>query len=112
MPAAALNTFHNVLLRSVTGEDDITIVINNHPLPRNNASVQVPVCSMCCYFVSELLILITKFRLMMQSQTLLVLVSVYLLCLAIAFYLLVLCYSWLRKKSQRSDIYKFVGFKS
>ena len=109
MPAAALNTFHNVLLRSVTGEDDITIVINNHPLPRNNASVQV---RMCYYFVSELLILITKFRLMMQSQTLLVLVSVYLLCLAIAFYLLVLCYSWLRKKSQRSDIYKFVGFKS
>ena len=41
MPAAALNVFHNVLLRSVTGEDDITIVINNHPLPRNNASIQV-----------------------------------------------------------------------
>ena len=49
MPAAILNTFHNVLLRSVTGEDDITIFVNNHPLPRNNASVQV-----CTVFVSDL----------------------------------------------------------
>ena len=44
MPAATLNTFHTILLRSVTGKDDITIVVNNHPLPRSNASVQVLIC--------------------------------------------------------------------
>ena len=41
MPAAALNAFHNVLLRSVTGDSTLSITVNNHPLPRNIASLQV-----------------------------------------------------------------------
>ena len=41
MPAAALNAFHNVLLRSVTGDKAFSITVNNHPLPRNFASLQV-----------------------------------------------------------------------
>ena len=94
MPAATLNTFHTVLLRSVTGKDDITIVVNNHPLPRSNVSVQVLICITVLVLLVRFISLITKYRLMMHSQTLLVLVSVYLLCLAIAFCLPVLCYSW------------------
>ena len=40
MSAAALNVFHNVLLRSEKNDSTVSIVVNNHPLPRN-ASEQV-----------------------------------------------------------------------
>lgn len=35
MPGAALNAFHNILLRNLTGDTSYTITVNNHPLPRN-----------------------------------------------------------------------------
>ena len=41
MPAAALNTFHNVLLKSVAGDNAMSITVNNHPLPKSIASLQV-----------------------------------------------------------------------
>ena len=41
MSAAALNTFHNVLLRSMTGENTLSITVNNHPLPLVNVSEEV-----------------------------------------------------------------------
>ena len=37
MSAAALNAFHNIWLRKETDED-LTLVVNNHPLPRNARS--------------------------------------------------------------------------
>ena len=36
MSAAMLNAFHNVWLREVTGQNNISIAVNNHPLPRSN----------------------------------------------------------------------------
>ena len=40
MPGAALNAFHNVLLRKATDGDTYRLTVNNHPLPRN-LSVQI-----------------------------------------------------------------------
>ena len=40
MPGAALNAFHNVLLRKATDGDTYRLIVNNHPLPRN-LSVQI-----------------------------------------------------------------------
>ena len=40
MSAAALNILHNVLLRSEKRDESLSILVNNHPLPRN-ASEQV-----------------------------------------------------------------------
>ena len=37
MSAAALNIFHNVLLRSEKTDGTVSIVVNNHPLPRNTS---------------------------------------------------------------------------
>ena len=34
MSAASLNAFHNVWLRQATNKSDLTLTINNHPLPR------------------------------------------------------------------------------
>ena len=34
MSAAILNAFHNVWLKKVTGQENISITANNHPLPR------------------------------------------------------------------------------
>ena len=36
MSAAVLNAFHNVWLREVTGMANLSITVNNHPLPRSN----------------------------------------------------------------------------
>jgi ATP-binding cassette subfamily A (ABC1) protein 3 len=36
MSAAMLNVFYNVWLRELTGEGNISITVNNHPLPRSN----------------------------------------------------------------------------
>ena len=41
MSAAALNAFHNVWLRQATNNSDLTLTVNNHPLPR---TVDAEVC--------------------------------------------------------------------
>ena len=35
MSAAALNAFHSLLLKQVTGNNSLSITAYNHPLPRN-----------------------------------------------------------------------------
>ena len=40
MPAAALNAFHNILLKKLSPSQSFSISVNNHPLPRN-LTVQV-----------------------------------------------------------------------
>jgi len=35
MSAAALNAFHNLQLKQVTGDNSLSISIYNHPFPRN-----------------------------------------------------------------------------
>lgn len=35
---AALNAFHNIYLKQVTGLSDVTLTVINHPLPRNDSS--------------------------------------------------------------------------
>lgn len=44
MSAAALNAFHSVLLKSVAGDDTLSITVNNHPLPRNIDPEEVLYC--------------------------------------------------------------------
>ena len=36
MSAAMLNVFYNVWLREMTGDQGLSITVNNHPLPRSN----------------------------------------------------------------------------
>ena len=43
MSAASLNAFHNVWLRNATGNPDLTLNVNNHPLPRD-AEAEVIIC--------------------------------------------------------------------
>ena len=50
MSGAALNAFHNIWLRQATGNPDLTLTVNNHPLPRTAQSqvhvhVHVRVCT-------------------------------------------------------------------
>ena len=44
MSAAVLNAFHNVWLREVTGITNLSITVNNHPLPRSSEG-QVCYCT-------------------------------------------------------------------
>ena len=42
MSAAALNTFHNIWLKHATNNKELTLDVNNHPLPRTaEAEVRV-----------------------------------------------------------------------
>lgn len=33
MPGAALNAFHNVLLKQLSSDASLSMTVNNHPLP-------------------------------------------------------------------------------
>ena len=42
MSAASLNAFHNVWLRQATGNPDLRLTVNNHPLPRTVDAEVIP----------------------------------------------------------------------
>ena len=46
MSAAALNAFHNIWLKHATNNKELTLDVNNHPLPRTaEAEVHVYTCA-------------------------------------------------------------------
>ena len=47
MSAAALNAFHNIWLRQATNDEELTLNVNNHPLPRT-VEAEVHVCAYTC----------------------------------------------------------------
>lgn len=45
---AALNAFHNIYLKQITGNQALSLRVTNHPLPRGNAatvSLGATICS-------------------------------------------------------------------
>ena len=47
MSAAALNAFHNIWLKQATDDEELTLYVNNHPLPR---TAEAEVCNSACVY--------------------------------------------------------------